>query len=109
MAVAFFFQAEDSIRDVAVTGVQTCALPISKPSHVHGQEAIAWTSARASPAWRSEERRVGEECSARGRPRQSKEARRNVLSREYSRRRLFRGYRARRAAASHRQYRLSGG
>src|SRR2546429_3381540 len=24
-----FFQAEDGIRDVAVTGVQTCALPIS--------------------------------------------------------------------------------
>src|SRR5256884_9543844 len=29
----FFFQAEDGIRDVAVTGVQTCALPISiKPT-----------------------------------------------------------------------------
>src|SRR5256884_7962630 len=28
MAVFFFFQAEDGIRDVAVTGVQTCALPI---------------------------------------------------------------------------------
>src|SRR5256884_3302695 len=27
--VFFFFQAEDGIRDVAVTGVQTCALPIS--------------------------------------------------------------------------------
>src|SRR2546429_6486621 len=27
--VCFFFQAEDGIRDVAVTGVQTCALPIS--------------------------------------------------------------------------------
>src|SRR2546429_6588886 len=26
--VNFFFQAEDGIRDVAVTGVQTCALPI---------------------------------------------------------------------------------
>ena len=26
----FFFQAEDGIRDVAVTGVQTCALPIFK-------------------------------------------------------------------------------
>src|SRR5205809_7499545 len=26
---AFVFQAEDGIRDVAVTGVQTCALPIS--------------------------------------------------------------------------------
>ena len=27
----FFFQAEDGIRDHCVTGVQTCALPISKP------------------------------------------------------------------------------
>src|SRR2546429_5073633 len=29
MFMSFFFQAEDGIRDVAVTGVQTCALPIS--------------------------------------------------------------------------------
>src|SRR6266550_7374178 len=29
MCFFFFFQAEDGIRDVAVTGVQTCALPIS--------------------------------------------------------------------------------
>src|SRR3712207_9423112 len=28
----FFFQAEDGIRDIGVTGVQTCALPISEPS-----------------------------------------------------------------------------
>src|SRR5947207_10404165 len=28
----FFFQAEDGIRDHCVTGVQTCALPISSPS-----------------------------------------------------------------------------
>src|SRR3989440_5332194 len=27
--VVFFFQAEDGIRDLIVTGVQTCALPIS--------------------------------------------------------------------------------
>src|SRR6267378_1223375 len=27
----FFFQAEDGIRDLYVTGVQTCALPISQP------------------------------------------------------------------------------
>src|SRR6266542_6550173 len=26
----FFFQAEDGIRDATVTGVQTCALPISR-------------------------------------------------------------------------------
>src|SRR2546429_5657440 len=32
----FFFQAEDGIRDVAVTGVQTCALPIcSAPKAVN--------------------------------------------------------------------------
>src|SRR2546422_7535959 len=30
LCVFFFFQAEDGIRDVAVTGVQTCALPISE-------------------------------------------------------------------------------
>src|SRR5690606_40519962 len=28
---SFFFQAEDGIRDFHVTGVQTCALPISAP------------------------------------------------------------------------------
>src|SRR2546427_4862312 len=28
MSVFFFFQAEDGIRDLTVTGVQTCALPI---------------------------------------------------------------------------------
>src|SRR5437762_13308430 len=33
----FFFQAEDGIRDTSVTGVQTCALPIS-----------AWTPVRLS-------------------------------------------------------------
>ena len=29
----FFFQAEDGIRDLIVTEVQTCALPISSPTH----------------------------------------------------------------------------
>ena len=28
-SIIFFFQAEDGIRDTSVTGVQTCALPIS--------------------------------------------------------------------------------
>src|SRR3989440_4568020 len=28
----FFFQAEDGIRDLIVTGVQTCALPICVPA-----------------------------------------------------------------------------
>src|SRR2546421_6566513 len=30
----FFFQAEDGIRDLIVTGVQTCALPIYPGGHV---------------------------------------------------------------------------
>src|SRR5215203_6368860 len=30
MLFFFFFQAEDGIRDIGVTGVQTCALPISE-------------------------------------------------------------------------------
>src|SRR5437763_9759864 len=49
--VFFFFQAEDGIRDTSVTGVQTCALPISGRrlgvrELVVGQEADA-RSARA--------------------------------------------------------------
>src|SRR2546430_16846315 len=32
--VVFFFQAEDGIRDLTVTGVQTCALPISATSTI---------------------------------------------------------------------------
>src|SRR3712207_218580 len=31
LLIFFFFQAEDGIRDIGVTGVQTCALPIYKP------------------------------------------------------------------------------
>src|SRR2546425_3739586 len=31
LGIFFFFQAEDGIRDKLVTGVQTCALPISGP------------------------------------------------------------------------------
>src|SRR5437868_12032835 len=31
----FFFQAEDGIRDRNVTGVQTCALPISSSLRIH--------------------------------------------------------------------------
>src|SRR5215203_77389 len=31
----FFFQAEDGIRDIGVTGVQTCALPICRPRDCH--------------------------------------------------------------------------
>src|SRR5205809_2172007 len=59
----FFFQAEDGIRDVAVTGVQTCALPIlsvcvilvlaffaapeAKASSVAGSSAASTTRNRA--------------------------------------------------------------
>src|SRR2546430_9799174 len=44
----FFFQAEDGIRDLTVTGVQTCALPISvrvararHPAPVRGRHDLA--------------------------------------------------------------------
>src|SRR5205085_6637464 len=33
----FFFQAEDGIRDLTVTGVQTCALPISGDERKPGE------------------------------------------------------------------------
>src|SRR3712207_4631729 len=37
----FFFQAEDGIRDIGVTGVQTCALPISVDTREEIEELIA--------------------------------------------------------------------
>src|SRR5439155_13425507 len=52
---SFFFQAEDGIRDGHVTGVQTCALPISGVSfaqlrweHYHDQLVAA--RAKLTPA-----------------------------------------------------------
>src|SRR5437764_10205558 len=44
----FFFQAEDGIRDTSVTGVQTCALPISFSAHPagNGLRFLATCSAR---------------------------------------------------------------
>jgi len=36
----FFFQAEDGIRDIGVTGVQTCALPISLLQNVSNAALI---------------------------------------------------------------------
>src|SRR3990170_3393280 len=72
--VIFFFQAEDGIRDDLVTGVQTCALPISSLWTPTSQQA----NTRADPCWlvgllattgrRSEERRVGKECRSRWSP-----------------------------------------
>src|SRR2546429_2098786 len=89
----FFFQAEDGIRDVAVTGVQTCALPIflagrmrGAATFLHESNAITgkanrWTArfvravmlgfkeaASSFPKVRSEERRVGKECRSRWSP-----------------------------------------
>src|SRR5437667_49955 len=75
----FFFQAEDGIRDRDVTGVQTCALPISRwtaPGEaqqaaddargtVHlardGRRRGARVGILAGAPERSEERRVGKE------------------------------------------------
>src|SRR5438874_10939593 len=74
----FFFQAEDGIRDLYVTGVQTCALPIC--DGLPGGEGLVRLDPRVVPALlllevhheqvvgehrpegRSEERRVGKEC-----------------------------------------------
>src|SRR3712207_8742587 len=88
----FFFQAEDGIRDIGVTGVQTCALPISPigAAALGSEAAEALTEgegealsrgrcAKAADAnaaaiiavitsTRSEERRVGKECRSRWSP-----------------------------------------
>src|SRR5260370_25263832 len=86
----FFFQAEDGIRDSSVTGVQTCALPISAraaryPSfrlrmraevcglleergRVVGVEVMTPKGRYQVRADRSEERRVGKECRSRWSP-----------------------------------------
>src|SRR3712207_7957431 len=52
----FFFQAEDGIRDIGVTGVQTCALPISpvgsRAAHRNGPRSsrrVAPRGARLAP------------------------------------------------------------
>src|SRR5438445_13891070 len=73
----FFFQAEDGIRDIGVTGVQTCALPIC----VYRPEPAIDTVGSQQPLGnrvtlelldgrveleRSEERRVGKECRSGG-------------------------------------------
>src|SRR6266576_5539024 len=64
----FFSQAEDGIRDLYVTGVQTCALPISRPQYASGPiTSLPWmvTRPRSTMGARSEERRVGKECRSR--------------------------------------------
>src|SRR5690349_24964969 len=92
----FFFQAEDGIRDLYVTGVQTCALPISTGGaealkllgeqpfdlvllDVMMPEVDGFTVCRKikeDPRLRSEERRVGKECRSRWWPYQLKKKRR---------------------------------
>src|SRR3712207_7158481 len=84
--VFFFFQAEDGIRDIGVTGVQTCALPISNTAGMYGapdkqmgpctSPTSAEQGGRAAfhpqmlsrRQGRSEERRVGKECRSRWSP-----------------------------------------
>src|SRR5438552_10840757 len=85
----FFFQAEDGIRDDLVTGVQTCALPISAASSPGSAASPKTCVVTRAPSWcarstasartssgqhgpRSEERRVGKECRSRGAPEHSK-------------------------------------
>src|SRR5690606_18596869 len=46
----FFFQAEDGIRDFHVTGVQTCALPISF-GHAAFYGSSAYVAAHAAAVW----------------------------------------------------------
>src|SRR5438067_8246102 len=81
----FFFQAEDGIRDRNVTGVQTCALPISRRHRARAARAVSRGAVRSMSAddeeglrntlyrtttrsGRSEERRVGKECRSRWSP-----------------------------------------
>ena len=47
----FFFQAEDGIRDRDVTGVQTCALPISDLSvnSLETKDKASWVSKTIQP------------------------------------------------------------
>src|SRR6266581_1224937 len=76
MKMFFFFQAEDGIRDGRVTGVKTCALPISAAR----SRTAAWRFARRSPRFDPSPRnavaigvkigraRVGKECRSRWSP-----------------------------------------
>src|SRR5260221_14088387 len=62
----FFFQAEDGIRDHCVTGVQTCALPISSRTPCRPPKRST-CSACSTRIVRSEERRVGKSVDLGGR------------------------------------------
>src|SRR5687768_18307849 len=74
----FFFQAEDGIRDVAVTGVQTCALPIwrrSRPGDPARSPAGRVPGGRATPGPRGHAARAEGPAHVAGRPRRSEERR----------------------------------
>src|SRR6266498_1142632 len=70
----FCFQAEDGIRAADVTGVQTCALPISILAiHVDAHPELQHVGPGghqtvSTAGMRSEERRVGKECRSRWSP-----------------------------------------
>src|SRR5690349_24652603 len=49
LLISFFFQAEDGIRDLYVTGVQTCALPISGSRAAFGVAELDAAVAGAVP------------------------------------------------------------
>src|SRR2546430_6728926 len=79
LTMFFFFQAEDGIRDLTVTGVQTCALPIYRQECRHGEntkvqirgripDLLCGKKGRRTTTVRSEERRVGKECRSRWSP-----------------------------------------
>src|SRR5205823_7670550 len=57
--VFFFFQAEDGIRDKLVTGVQTCALPISGIRHFQRLTGSGEHHERASATAKRALRRLG--------------------------------------------------
>src|SRR6201993_5538713 len=81
----FFFQAEDGIRDYKVTGVQTCALPISLWLEAYPAGSLA----KPAPGWRggharSEERRVGKERRSRWSPDHLKKKKSAKLNTELS-------------------------
>ena len=77
--LVFFFQAEDGIRGKLVTGVQTCALPISSIMSANIDAGMLKSAPAIMPVimvittkrlmvFRSEERRVGKECRSRWSP-----------------------------------------